>query len=124
RQFGVLHLGAASGGGLGRGPDRVKVLEVKTVGAYEVAVLSAEDASGLDHWLESNGYSVPQGKSALIDEYIRKGWYFVAARIQLDRGVAFKLVSSSSPKDDDAQTRARQALQKQMSSGELHPLLI
>src|SRR2546427_261113 len=41
RQFGVMHLSAASRGGLGGEAERVKVIEVKTVGAYEVAILSA-----------------------------------------------------------------------------------
>jgi len=123
REFGGMFRGASLGG-TGAEAERVKVTEVKTVGAYEVAILSAKDAGSLAHWLESNGYSVPQAGSATVDEYIRKGWYFVAARIQLNGDVAFRLVSNSGPKGGQVQTPARQALQKQMSSGELHPLRI
>jgi len=126
RKFGQV-VDTAGAGGRGRAQDeaeRVNVLEIKTVGAYEVAILSAGDAGSLVRWLESNGYSVPEGKSAILGEYTAKGWYFVAARIQLDRDVAFKLVSTASPKDSDASTRARQTLQRQMASGELHPLRI
>ena len=53
--------------------EAVKVIEVKTVGAYEVAVLSAQDAGSLERWLKAHDYSIPEGKAGIIDEYIRKG---------------------------------------------------
>ncbi len=102
----------------------VKVIEVKTVGAYEVAVLSAKDAGSLDAWLRAHDYTLPPGKGDIFEEYIQKGWYFVAAKIALDKGEAFKLVSSASPKDEAATDRARETLRRQLTSGELHPLLI
>jgi HEAT repeat protein len=125
RQVGGHYLGTARlGVGGGHAEDSVKVIELKTVGAYEVAVLSAQDAGSLANWLHAHDFSMPEGKSTLVDEYIHKGWFFVAARIQLDREVAFRLVSASSPKDADKPAKARSALQKQLSSGELHPLLL
>ncbi len=57
----------------------VKVVEVKTVGPYEVAVLSAKDADRLERWLKVHAYSVYEATGDLIDEYVRKGWYFVVA---------------------------------------------
>ena len=39
------------------GAEPVKVITIKTVGAYEVAVLSARDSGSLTRWLESHGYS-------------------------------------------------------------------
>ena len=46
----------------GSPPPPVKVIEIKTVGAYEVAVLSARDTGSLEDWLEANGFSFPKGK--------------------------------------------------------------
>jgi hypothetical protein len=123
RQLQPLTAGLSRGTGLG-GQGHVEVIEIKTVGAYEVAILSADDAGGLGSWLQAHGYSVPAAGAAALDEYVRNSWFFVAAKIQLDRDVAFKLVSTTSPKDPAAQTAGRAALQKQMSSGELHPLKI
>jgi hypothetical protein len=70
-----------------QGEEKVKVIEIKTVGAYEVAVLSAKDTGSLERWLQMHDYSLPEGKSDIIDDYIRRGWYFIAAKIDLRRGV-------------------------------------
>src|SRR5262245_8620366 len=101
RQFGTPTEAASLGIRRGGPPEPVKVIEIRTVGAYEVSILSARDAGSLERWLKAHGYSIPEGRESIIDEYIKKGWYFVAARIQLDGDVALKLVSSTSPKDPD-----------------------
>ena len=126
RQFAMNYAGATLGGRSSKSglDDSVKVVEVKTVGAYEVAVLSAQDAGSLSRWLRAHDYSIPEGKAGIVDEYIRKGWYFIAAKIELNRGAAFKMVSSASPKDIAAPAKARNVIQTQLSKGELHPLLI
>ena len=125
RQWGAGYGGAYLGGGTrGLQADTAKEIEVKTVGAYEVAVLLAQDAGSLERWLKVHDYSIPEGKAGIIDEYIRKGWYFVAAKIDLSKPVAFKGVSTTAPKDTDSPARVRKAIQKQLSTGELHPLLI
>lgn len=116
---GTLGIAAAMGG-----EERVKVIEVKTVGAYEVAVLSAEDSGSLERWLKAHDYSFPEGKAALVEEYTRRGWYFVAAKIELNKGLGFKSVSSTGPKDPKSATKARERVQSKLSIGELHPLLI
>ena len=113
-----------SAGTKGVQEETVKVIEVKTVGAYEVAVLSAQDAGSLERWLKAHDYSIPEGKAGIINEYIRKGWYFIAAKIDLDQAVSFQRVSGAALKDADASARTRRSIQKQLSSGELHPLLI
>jgi len=106
----------------GRGEEKVKVIEIKTVGAYEVAVLFAKDAGSLTQWLQTHDYSFPEGKSDIIDDYVQRGWYFVAAKIDLKKGVGFKAVSDGSPKDPT--TTARRSIKSKLSSGELNPLLI
>lgn len=104
--------------------EPVKVIAIKTVGAYEVAVLSAKDSGSLARWLESHGYSLPDGKAVIVDDYIRKGWYFVAAKIQLEKPVAVNIVAGSSPKQSKLSSREQKAVRRKLASGELHPLLI
>jgi HEAT repeat protein len=123
RRFGVTATLSAGSEGRRRG-ESVKVIGTKTVGAYEVAILSAEDSGSLARWLNAHDYSIPEGKAEIIEEYIRERWFFVAAKIHLNKGIAFKTVSSASPKDSDATGKARKIRQKQLRSGELHPLLI
>jgi len=88
-------------------PEPVKVIEVKTVGAYEVAVLSASDTGSLENWLDANQFSFPKDKAAVIDSYVKQQWYFVAVKVNLAQGI-WGLISS----------------QLKLTSGELHPLQI
>lgn len=64
------------------------------------------------------------GEGGIADEYVRKGWYFVAARIRLGQGVSFKTATATRSKDTATTAAARKTVQAQLSSGELHPLLI
>jgi HEAT repeat protein len=125
QRFGATH-GSAEIHSLsaGRGTaEEVKVIEIKTVGAYEVAVLSASESGSLARWLQLHGFSIPAGQSGTIDEYVHKGWYFVAAKIQLGQGDAFKLATRAGARTSEATANAR-VIQRKLSSGELHPLLI
>jgi HEAT repeat protein len=106
------------------GEERVKVIEIKTVGAYEVAVLSAQDSDSLERWLKAHDYSFPEGKSKLVEQYTLRGWYFVAAKIELNKGLGFKSVSAVSPNDLKSAAKARDRIRSKLSSGELHLLLI
>ena len=110
--------------GLSADGDEVEVVQIKTVGAYEVAVLSARDSGSLARWLQAHGYSIPDGKREIVEDYIRKGWYFIGAKIQSNQGVGFREVHKTSPKGSVASGKAREAVRKKLSSGELHPLLI
>jgi HEAT repeat protein len=126
RQFGP-HKGIATAGLMssrGVREEAVKVIEIKTVGAYEVAVLSATDSGSLARWLRTHDYSLPEGKSEIVDDYIRRGWYFVAAKIQLNKANGFETVSSTAPSDADALRKARKTVKSRLASGELHPLRI
>jgi HEAT repeat protein len=114
-------LGLASAGSDHR--DAVRVIEQKTVGAYEVAVLAATDAGSLQRWLEQNQFVYPRDSGAVIEEYVRKAWYFVAMRIQLGAGDSFKM---SAPKTVTTTTAKRSAtgVSAKLARGELHPLQI
>lgn len=63
------------------GPEGVEVLERKVVGIYDVAILSAQDPKALIDWLNTNGFLFPEEGKEILDNYINKEWYFVAARI-------------------------------------------
>ena len=114
-------LGIAKGG-MDQGGS-VRVIEQKTVGAYEVAVLSASDAGSLQRWLEQNQFSYPKESAGVIDEYIRKGWYFIAIRIQLGAGDAFKLSAPGAAKTA-AVKPSTASVHAKLATGELHPLQI
>ena len=54
-----MSLGAAGIDSEGKSEPPVKVIEVKTVGAYEIAVLATKDTGALEKWLEANHFSFP-----------------------------------------------------------------
>lgn len=109
-----MSFGAAAGGE----PEPVKVIEIKTVGAYEVAVLSTSNADSLTKWLDAHQFVFPKDTQAILDDYIRKQWYFVAARVNPERN-GFTLKSEL-----PAKPKASPATQKKLANGELHPLMI
>jgi hypothetical protein len=83
----------------------VKVIEVKTVGAYDIAVLSTKDSAALENWLQEHRFAFPANAAGVIDGYVKQHWYFIAVKINLQRG---SQVSTS----------------EKLASGELHPLQI
>ncbi len=121
RKFEFEHrpmVGTLSIGGAEEKPPEVKVVEVKTVGAYQIAVLSAKDAGALENWLAQNDFWIPKDKAGVIDSYAKRGWYFVAARINLSKGVGFE-INSGTPK---AAAKKQNQIAEKLSNGELHPL--
>ncbi len=64
--------------------DAVTVESSFTEGNYEFVVLSSEDSEGLVGWLGANGYAIPAGAEALLQEYIDAGSYFFAAKVVLN----------------------------------------
>lgn len=68
-----------------RTPGGVEVLERKIAGPYDVAVLKASDSGGLYKWLKDNGFGLNQNTRNALDDYVKKDWYFVAARIRPDK---------------------------------------
>lgn len=61
----------------------VTVEQSFTVGEYDIVILSAKDSDGLETWLTSNGYKIPQGASAALKPYIVQGLKFFVARVNL-----------------------------------------
>jgi hypothetical protein len=67
----------------------VKIEAQFTVGEYEIVVLSAKDALGLDTWLKQNKYKIPDGAEPLFRPYIQQGMKFFVAKVDVKK-VTFK----------------------------------
>jgi hypothetical protein len=63
------------------GADKVVVLERRIIGVYDTAVLAAREATALANWLSTNGFDFPASRTDVLGHYARKGWFFVAMRI-------------------------------------------
>jgi hypothetical protein len=61
----------------------VTIEEKFTVGEYDIMILSATESSGLQRWLEQNGYKIPQQASELLQPYIRSNTKFFVAKVNL-----------------------------------------
>jgi hypothetical protein len=56
-----------------------------TVGEYEVVILSAQDAGGLDGWLKLNGYKIPDGAAPFLRPYVEAGSKFFVAKVDTSK---------------------------------------
>ncbi len=74
----------SAGEGAPQGDASVVVEASFTEGEYDIVVLSAEESGDLYRWLGDNGYALPAGGEAVLDEYIEAGSYFFAAKVTLD----------------------------------------
>ena len=101
----AMTLGMDSAGAKPEPP--VKVIETKTVGAYETAVLSTKDSGALEKWLETNHFYFPTNRTGVLDAYVKEHWYFIAVKVKLSQGLLGTISSKL-----------------KLASGELHPLQI
>ena len=99
-----MTLGMATKGISDAEPEPVKVVEIKTIGAYEIAVLATEDTGALERWLAKNHFEYPKDKADVLDGYVKQQWYFVAVKINLK------------------ESWNRLSTEEKLASGELHPL--
>lgn len=73
---------AAPDAGLGSGSFGAGMeVERFTVGEYELALVEAAGAAGLSGWLTSNGYALPEGAHALVQESVSGGAKFLVAKV-------------------------------------------
>lgn len=63
--------------------DEVRVLRQEAVGMYEVAVLEAGSAQALKRWMDTHGYTYPEGMDAACEDYVAEGWCFVAVKTKV-----------------------------------------
>jgi len=67
--------------------EGVSVADAQEIGSYGLVVLEAERADALDDWLVTNGFVHLSGKDKpIVSEYIRDGWFFVAAKLRREAG--------------------------------------
>jgi hypothetical protein len=59
----------------------VKVEAKFTVGEYEIVILSAKEADGLERWLGDNKYKIPAGASAALAPYVKEQMKFFVAKV-------------------------------------------
>lgn len=58
------------------------------LGEYTASVVRAEDGDGLAGWLADNGFSAPASTTALLDEYVSGGSWFLALAIDVEQTFA------------------------------------
>ncbi len=106
-----------------KGEDEgVKVIKVKTVGAYEVTVLSATKGASLAEWLDARHFAFPKEKQNILDDYVKKQWCFVAAKI--DPTLNGFVMQRGPLKRGPDRTGISSSTRQKLASGELHPLVI
>ena len=77
--FGV---GAGRGGGATRERNNGVTIEAEfTVGEYQIVILSAKDAAGLDTWLREQKYQIPPGAEPFLKPYVAAGMKFFVAKV-------------------------------------------
>ncbi len=54
------------------------------VGEYDILILSAEESSGLEDWLITNGYRIPAGARDVLEPYINSGMKFFVVKVNID----------------------------------------
>ncbi|MEW5742768.1 MAG: DUF2330 domain-containing protein [Myxococcota bacterium] len=67
----------------------VKVEAQFEVGEYDIVILSASDALGLEKWLKDKKYRIPEGAEPLFRPYIQTGMKFFVAKV-IAKKVTFK----------------------------------
>jgi hypothetical protein len=63
------------------------------VGEYQIVILSAKEATGLDRWLRDQQYEIPKGAEPLLRPYVEAGMKFFVAKVdpkkvRFDKGMA------------------------------------
>jgi hypothetical protein len=56
-----------------------------TIDEYEILILSAKESSGLQDWLNANGYSVPDNAKEVLEPYIKDKMKFFAVKVNLTK---------------------------------------
>lgn len=72
------------GDGAAGGAAPPVVLDQVQLGPVEATTLEASDADGLTAWLDENGYAIRDEIAAGLEDYVERGWYFVALKLTSD----------------------------------------
>ncbi|MSP61248.1 MAG: DUF2330 domain-containing protein [Myxococcales bacterium] len=63
----------------------VKVEARFTVGEYEIVILSAKEANGLESWLKFNKYRIPDQAAPALAPYVRSQMKFFVAKVNIQK---------------------------------------
>ena len=66
------------------GVKGVDVVKAETVGIYDVKVIRGDDATSVTKWLKDNGFGFGEKDSIVFEQYVKKDWCFVTAKIGKD----------------------------------------
>ncbi|MFT7580978.1 MAG: hypothetical protein ACI9MR_002652, partial [Myxococcota bacterium] len=55
------------------------------VAEYDIVILGADDALGLQTWLKTNGYKIPAGAAPVLAPYIQQGTKFFVAKVDVKK---------------------------------------
>lgn len=61
--------------------SNVHVLQTVKAGVYDVAIIKGETGDDVESWLTSNGFASPSSATAIIRDYVSRGWCFLAAKV-------------------------------------------
>jgi formylglycine-generating enzyme len=88
RPFGTLPYGPSESASVGSEVSelsvspRVEVVSRNVIGNYETFVLRVDKNADMNKWLVQNGFrELPKESNAIINDYVEKKWFFVAAKL-------------------------------------------
>jgi hypothetical protein len=76
--------GPPNSGGTGGGKG-VTILDQQNVGPYATTTLTGDSADSVLKWLNDNGYQQPPATKALIEQYLKQKFVFLALKLQKDK---------------------------------------
>ena len=68
-----------------KGGGGVKIEAQFKVGEYDIVILSAKEATGLDRWLKANKYKIPEGAAPYLKPYVEGGSKFFVAKVDVEK---------------------------------------
>src|SRR5687767_4183170 len=68
-----------------KGDHGVKIEAQFEVAEYEILILSAKDATGLDTWLRERKYRIPDGAAEILRPYVQGGMKFFVAKVNVKK---------------------------------------
>ena len=79
-----LELTCANDAGTSKKQIEMRVVKIEAkfdVAEYQILILSATEAAGLEEWLKNNGYKIPADAEKLLRPYIEAGSKFFVAKV-------------------------------------------
>jgi hypothetical protein len=80
----TFEITCANSAGKSKKTARINVVKIEAkfdVAEYQILILSAKEATGLEDWLKLNGYKIPADAQALLRPYIESGSKFFVAKV-------------------------------------------